>query len=1197
LSAVLNQIADINADEPPPKKKRKKDHVEASGEKAKDALGNGKRKKSDASEDNATSHEATAEPPAKKVKHVDAATSSSATKPASTKAIATATAKQPEEPVSEPSKPKSSKGKTKEAEVSKDASVVESLIETPKPKKKKKKSASATTSEAGTLPSETATAPSTPAPAPGPSSGEPAVKKKKSKETTYEVATSVEKPKKKKAKHATKDSKSKVADVPATVIQPKPTASSIVKPRTGTSSHTVAPIGLTSSSVPSQPIASKTASSTKEATKETCPVCAGPFHFRYKCPVITAGIESMQKRRAELIDTGSRPDLVRELDVWIIKASKEAEATQTVDKDTVKSTTTGFEAPEEKEDSERSAPALEETGAKPTSEEPVADPNYPPIIPRLPPLHGSRKRLPSRTPSIVPPKSLISEVAVETQDEGSESDTSSSSSSSSDSESDAEPSGDDPSGMDLDNVDVDALTRGPVFKKKGKHSILDQLEEAEKSNLDDDERDEEGLVEEEEQEVKRGPRKSRGLRFKSTSPETMGIAEEDDESDEDDLGMNGLNGASSTRKGGTVANDTGKSDAGGGGQGSVAGRETDAPEDQVETGDEPSNDAVTEEDQTISPEVSDEPIEDGMSAPSSTTETPEKEDVEMEALEEEPSDERSTTPDSHTPGEKDVAEDVEMSTTPIKSLPRSSSPELIVPNPYFPNALLSPFKHATAEIDRSTTPPPPNGSAPADPRTPVSDRSLQTPPSTIRRMRDRNGQLRRPALSPPREEQQEKDGQVEVQDEADSAPRPETVPKRPTEEVEEETTANERRRTSQMSPSMSVIVRAAMPRRLHASKAQSVPPSAPVEASSVVPPSASQPTPKRRGRPPLSDAVKAERQAQREAKVAERKAKLEEKKGAPSSRTGDKKQTEEEETEVKQSSPPPESTENSSRAPTVEEHSPVDKMFPSTQSSLSQRTGTESTQTIVPRQLGSQWNALPPPPPSTVPSQSSPQVDELFLSSQTRQSAVNGLILDSIKSPIGNGMSTRSASIAIDEVEDLVGSELQEEEEERGRSPLFEAGASQYTQSLMPSRFGRLATNGSSTSADSQESGDFHVERAPSVASSHTEVESDHEPERVAPPSPAAPPPSQKSKARFPSLSQLSINKFKPPFLVPGRFTRSQKHLASDASQTGADEDEDDDDEDEDEDSSDSDKASHIPKAKRAGVGRKKRKGKGLLSI
>lgn len=139
------------------------------------------------------------------------------------------------------------------------------------------------------------------------------------------------------------------------------------------------------------------------------------------------------------------------------------------------------------------------------------------------------------------------------------------------------------------------------------------------------------------------------------------------------------------------------------------------------------------------------------------------------------------------------------------------------------------------------------------------------------------------------------------------------------------------------------------------------------------------------------------------------------------------------------------------------------------------------------------------------------------------------------------------------------------------RTPLFLPGASQMSQSQIVPRFVALASE--ETTQDAQEERGDSPD-APDEDSSKSAI-------------PRAPPASQSA---FPSLSQLSFDKFKPSFLLTSLFSQGTNNVKQSETPPV------DDEESEEDESSESEQESRIPKEKRAGAGIVKRlKSRGLL--
>lgn len=219
-----------------------------------------------------------------------------------------------------------------------------------------------------------------------------------------------------------------------------------------------------------------------------CPVCdKAPFHLRYRCPVITAGAQSIQNRIAELKKGGSNKRLVRELEILAKKAQMKA--------------------------ARMSSPA--QADGKQAGLAPV------PTSPEIPIL------------STLPAGSTISEVVVEAKDDGSSDE--SSSDEGDDEHGEGDEDGEDDEDEDgngneaqaapassssslgiffdgsLNDVDIQAILRGPVSSK----SVLEMIASSSSSSdndSDEDKSEEPKLAaEEEEREERKFRRVSRRL--------------------------------------------------------------------------------------------------------------------------------------------------------------------------------------------------------------------------------------------------------------------------------------------------------------------------------------------------------------------------------------------------------------------------------------------------------------------------------------------------------------------------------------------------------------------------------------------------------------------------------------------------------------------------------------------------------------
>ncbi|CDO69400.1 hypothetical protein BN946_scf184270.g3 [Trametes cinnabarina] len=218
-----------------------------------------------------------------------------------------------------------------------------------------------------------------------------------------------------------------------------------------------------SAKVPKPPVKAIDGKKARPSGALACPICdEASVHPRAECPVIQGGAESIRKCIAQFKKAGRDSELVEELEVHLKEAQRRRKSVPNPAPLELSPSTTRVEPP--------SSPALPSN---------IASPGSVPARPALP---------------RVPAGSEISEVAVESKDEGSSND---SASDSDDEDSDAEqqiqptasisiapPSS--MSAQDLASIDLEALLRGPV---KPRGSILNQIpsEDGESSEDDEDE--------------------------------------------------------------------------------------------------------------------------------------------------------------------------------------------------------------------------------------------------------------------------------------------------------------------------------------------------------------------------------------------------------------------------------------------------------------------------------------------------------------------------------------------------------------------------------------------------------------------------------------------------------------------------------------------------------------------------------------
>ncbi|OBZ68222.1 hypothetical protein A0H81_11813 [Grifola frondosa] len=242
-----------------------------------------------------------------------------------------------------------------------------------------------------------------------------------------------------------------------------------------------------------------------------CPVCqTSPFHLRFQCPVVLAGADSIRHRIKELKGPEHDVELVHELEDLLKKAMWKTEL-------------------EAQRSSPRTDPEITSTAPPRLNDAlPLSTPPLPPASAPadLPPSSLTRALRRHSIPPLIPAGSEISEVVVESKDEGSSND-----SSSSDEESDIEDNGLatlDHAKAELAGTDLEALLRGPV---KPRTSILSQIP-SQSSSEEEDEEDVESDEDEDDKDDTAFRRISRKFtRAGSSSDEEMaaGAVSEEDE--------------------------------------------------------------------------------------------------------------------------------------------------------------------------------------------------------------------------------------------------------------------------------------------------------------------------------------------------------------------------------------------------------------------------------------------------------------------------------------------------------------------------------------------------------------------------------------------------------------------------------------------------------------------------------------------
>lgn len=859
-----------------------------------------------------------------------------------------------------------------------------------------------------------------------------------------------------------------------------------------------------------------------------CPICLSrPFHLQLKCPLINSGEDAILDRIVQLEAEGGHEDVISELREWVPKVRQ-------------KSTSKKF-AKQETEPSHGKIDKSEHRGSP----------------------------LPSWAP-VVSLQSHPSEVIVESTNEGSES-ASSGSSEEEDVQSESGSSSDDPSSSarsrsisfstNLEQVDLDALIRGPSLKNAtlDLSRLDDDIEGLEsKSHSEDDgvEGDTGWLEEEEEEQEHRLPKYPKHSAFlRSRSSEEVASDEEDDS--ESSVGEKAaiVEGNSQLSTDEEEIEPSGAQDTTG--------------------GNEVLQDPSTITDNHICEQVlthADPVIQEGRHATPAPVAVPES----------------SPTPPAATPavnaGNSSEATSFEL----IKEVP-PVTPAKIPPDQ-------DPTSEGLSHADTQLTTSRPSATTPIRSNmTPFKAVVVPQTPGTARRMKDRTGKL---PLNPP-------DDEIGINQPAFQSP--EKIIQVKTKEKDNSMEKFQRRSTRRSTQSMSTP-KPSLPQSdtgLSSTKSVSVDdaqrgPSLPstqpmptakrsvprsdtglssarsMSADDVSP--ASQLAVKRRGRPRLTEAVKAERQALREAQRAARAAEKREKNELK--RTG----------------------RNDSSRPKNREDDSVEKEVPSEEVSVSPLPAvTAATPTPM-----SQWTSLPPAltSPSTV-SLSSPAVDELVSSTESKRkggsvvpsnyagapprSSPVPARLNGVRSPGSISLTSGSRRHDEEDVEQMVVSSEVGAAKVSGaatQAPLFLPGASEMSQSQIVPGFVALSMP-EATDED---------ERRTSLSGSSSASEGPSTKASTVPHAQAV------SKAAFPSLSQLSFDKFKPSFLLTSVFSQGQGTRrgvrSAEVPPESGEEDEEEDDEDDDESSGTEQESSHVPKDKRAGVNmpaRRKTRSRGLL--
>ncbi|KAJ8488902.1 hypothetical protein ONZ51_g3232 [Trametes cubensis] len=238
----------------------------------------------------------------------------------------------------------------------------------------------------------------------------------------------------------------------------------------------------------------------------SCPICdKASAHARSECPVVQGGPESLRTRIAQLKNTGRNADLVDELEILLEEAQRRRKS---LGDQRVGGVPSPINVP---------------SGSGHTSDEATPSPIFPLSAAKFTSPTSSRPTLPR-----VPAGSEISEVAVESKDEGS--------SNESESEDDSEEGADnrdnvaltsptlpDVSGTDLASVDLEALLRGPA---KPRGSILNQIPS--ESTTEDEESSDDDARPEEDVDLSEEDKNDRAYRRLSRKLERAASSSEDE---------------------------------------------------------------------------------------------------------------------------------------------------------------------------------------------------------------------------------------------------------------------------------------------------------------------------------------------------------------------------------------------------------------------------------------------------------------------------------------------------------------------------------------------------------------------------------------------------------------------------------------------------------------------------------------------
>lgn len=261
--------------------------------------------------------------------------------------------------------------------------------------------------------------------------------------------------------------------------------------------NTNAEVNSVDASRPSTSLASPVITTTKGGVSSSplCHACSGSFHPLYRCPTVLAGQETIQNRIEELRKAGPKKYrlIIKDLESLLKSPSAAATSAKRNAADATKSSQKSLEIDDESE-----------------GEATKAD----------------KQSQPSWTP-LVPSHSLLSEVTVESRDEGSSSEEEGVAQEPEQDEMEQEEHEPEPDQPSLADVDLDAIMRGPGPIKLG--NLIDTLESKEGESDTEDEDGDIGPLEVEDDGENERKYRRLSQRWANSSDEE---GDEDDESEQ-----------------------------------------------------------------------------------------------------------------------------------------------------------------------------------------------------------------------------------------------------------------------------------------------------------------------------------------------------------------------------------------------------------------------------------------------------------------------------------------------------------------------------------------------------------------------------------------------------------------------------------------------------------------------------------------